>query len=68
MLLVCALASLSPTTQISPYVSKVFSDHMVLQRESVVPIWGYAPPGSEIEIQQVDRSGEDRKSWRSLLH
>lgn len=24
---------------------------MVLQRESVVPIWGYAPPGSEIEIQ-----------------
>ena len=26
-------------------VAHIFSDHMVLQRESTVPVWGWGDPG-----------------------
>lgn len=29
---------------------KVFSDHMVLQRDRVVPVWGSAAPGEKITV------------------
>jgi sialate O-acetylesterase len=29
----------------------LIGDHMVLQRNSTVPIWGWSTPGSEITIQ-----------------
>src|SRR6187551_2563753 len=29
----------------------VFSDHMVLQRESEVALWGWAAPGAKVEIR-----------------
>ena len=28
----------------------VFSDHMVLQRDSIVPIWGWAAPGEVVTV------------------
>jgi sialate O-acetylesterase len=28
----------------------IWTDHMVLQRERAVPIWGYGPPGAAIEL------------------
>lgn len=31
-------------------INPVFSDHMVLQREVPVPVWGQADPGHEIEV------------------
>jgi len=31
-------------------VASPFSDHMVLQREMVVPVWGEAVPGAEVEV------------------
>jgi len=30
---------------------KVFSNHMVLQRDIEIPVWGNAPAGTEITIQ-----------------
>ena len=29
----------------------VFSDHMVLQRERAVPVWGKADPGAEVKVE-----------------
>lgn len=37
-------------------VAKVFGDHMVLQREAVVPIWGHAAAGTDVTVTVADRS------------
>ncbi len=37
--------------QDNPVVSKLFSDHMVLQREMPVPVWGTAKAGSRITVK-----------------
>ena len=29
-------------------VASIFTDHMVLQRESSVPVWGWAEPGTKV--------------------
>ena len=34
----------------------VFSDHMVLQRDRHVRVWGWAPPGQPIELQFASQS------------
>ena len=35
----------------------VFSDHMVLQREAPVPVWGWANPGEKVTVAIGDVSG-----------
>ena len=49
----------------------VFSDHMVLQRDCPVPVWGWAEPGETITVklqddQQSTTAGADGK-WRVRL-
>jgi len=47
-------------------VSKVFGDHMVLQRDIEVPVWGWAEPGEEATVEfagqkksaKADKSGK----------
>ncbi len=29
----------------------IFSDHMVLQRDTTVPVWGWAQPGESVQVQ-----------------
>ena len=36
-------------------LSSVFGDHMVLQRDLVLPIWGWAESGEEITITFADQ-------------
>ena len=31
-------------------LASVFGDHMVIQREMHVPVWGTAPPGQIVEV------------------
>ena len=31
-------------------LAAVFSDHMVLQRETEAPVWGWAQPGSKVTV------------------
>jgi sialate O-acetylesterase len=33
-----------------PFLHPLFSDHMVLQREVRVPVWGWAAPGTKVEV------------------
>ena len=50
----------------------VFSDHMVLQRQMNVPIWGKADPGSKIDIsfagQSVSTQADETGNWRLQLN
>lgn len=32
-------------------LAPVFSDHMVLQREKPVPVWGNAAPGATVTVE-----------------
>ncbi len=36
----------------------VFSDHMVLQRDQPVPVWGWMSPGGHIRLSLAGQSGE----------
>ena len=42
----CACAAQAEVT-----VSKMFGDHMVLQRDIDVPVWGWADPGEEVTVE-----------------
>ena len=49
----------------------LFSDHMVLQADAAVPVWGWAEPGEEVTVSLATQSktakaGADRK-WKVTL-
>lgn len=47
------LALLLPAALLSAQdlrVAHIFSDHMVLQRESSVPVWGWGKPGTKVSV------------------
>jgi sialate O-acetylesterase len=55
--------------QDNPVVSKLFSDHMVLQREMPVPVWGTAKPGTKVTVKfaQQEKTAEADKDGKWLL-
>lgn len=69
--LIPAVAALTLTlsnTEAEVRAASVFSDHMVLQRDSKIPIWGSAKPGEEIVVsfagqRKTALAGKDGK-WR----
>ncbi len=34
-----------------PFVSRLYSSNMVIQRDHVVPVWGWTTPGARVEVQ-----------------
>jgi sialate O-acetylesterase len=53
-------------------VSPVFSDHMVLQQQAEVPLWGSGTPGESIEVisswGEVSNSEvQNNGSWTAVL-
>lgn len=51
LLSVATLAGLCPEGSAVPKAAPVFSDHMVLQRDMPVPVWGTADPGEEVAVR-----------------
>ena len=51
---------------------RIFSDHMVLQRETPVTIWGWAKPKAKIKVELADQTKETRAakdgSWKVQLN
>lgn len=49
----------------------IFSDHMVLQRERSVPVWGWADKGRVVTVQFADQSVtakvDDNGTWQAIL-
>jgi sialate O-acetylesterase len=50
-----AVALLSALTQAAVKLPPMFSDHMVLQRDTAVPVWGTATPGEKITVHFRDQ-------------
>src|SRR5690349_14579971 len=49
----------------------LFSDHMVVQRDAQVPIWGWADSGAEVEVSLAGASAKTKAAadgtWRVAL-
>lgn len=52
-------------------LASIFSDHMVLQRDMEIPIWGTAEPGAEVTVklgdESADTKADDDGKWRANL-
>lgn len=52
-------------------VARIFNDHMVLQREQLIPVWGTAPAGKTVTVrlnQTLQKAIVDAKGqWKVLL-
>lgn len=44
------LLSLAPVARAEVKLPAIFGDHMVLQRDTAVPVWGTAAPGEEVTV------------------
>ena len=68
LLALCLSASLAGA---EVRVAKIFSDHMVLQRDRPAPIWGWATPGQAVTVAfagQTKRATADAQGrWRITL-
>lgn len=62
---------LAVTAQADVRLPKFMGDHMVLQREMPVPIWGWASPGESVTVTLGDETAtttaNDRGEWRVTL-
>jgi len=49
-------------------LAEIFSDHMVLQRDKPVPVWGWAAPGEEVVVsfagQQQSGTADTSGKWK----
>src|SRR4051794_14490430 len=59
------------TTRPAVRLSAQFSDHMVVQRDVPVPIWGEAAPGAQVTVAfagaSVAATADDDGRWRVAL-
>lgn len=69
LILIWALASCAHAGPLS--LPAIFSDHMVLQREQPVAIWGMAPRGEKVELAfgklRFETRADERGRWRITL-
>jgi sialate O-acetylesterase len=66
------LAGLNQHAHAEVHLPAVFGNHMVLQRDEPVPVWGWAEPGEQVTVQLDDMKAQavkadERGSWRVLL-
>lgn len=54
-----------------PVLAPVFTDHMVLQRDTALPFWGTAPAGEEVSVSlgagSVSRFADAQGKWKITL-
>src|SRR5476649_2379788 len=52
-------------------VAKIFGDHMVLQRDQPIPVWGWASPKGKVTVslnnQLVKVKADDKGNWKAIL-
>ena len=52
-------------------LATIFEDNMVLQREKPVPVWGWADPGTQVEVdfagQSKQAKADDKGYWKAVL-
>lgn len=66
-----ALALNASSSSAEVRLASIFGDHMVLQQQSVLPIWGTASPGESITVSVTDHeaktSADDQGKWMVRL-
>jgi sialate O-acetylesterase len=56
LLVSLATTSLVPHAAAALQLASVFGDHMVLQRDAPIPLWGNAEPGADVTIKVAGKS------------
>ena len=64
-------AAQTATMEEKPFLSPLFSDNMVLQRDIADPIWGWTTPGAEVKVTMAGKTlttkaGDDGK-WMTKI-
>lgn len=71
LLVLASFVTPSTGLQAAVRLNKVFSDHMVLQRQKPVPMWGLAEPGEKVTVkfrgQEKSATADDIGIWRVWL-
>ena len=61
----------TPARAVDLKLAVLFSDHMVLQREKPVPVWGWADPGERVTVEFAGKkktaTADAQGSWRVTL-
>ncbi|MDZ7725338.1 MAG: hypothetical protein U5R06_21595 [candidate division KSB1 bacterium] len=55
VLVLAAGCGVKPPTAENIRLSAIFSDHMVLQRDMDIPVWGKADPGGYVQVKFADQ-------------
>ena len=70
-LLLVLLGGMALSAQAQERLAHIFQDNMVLQREKPVPVWGWAKPGTPVEVafagQKKQSKSDDNGYWKIVL-
>lgn len=71
VVMVLGMTAAAPAAEDVPRLAHVFQDNMVLQRDVQVPVWGWAEPGTKVEVSFADQTkqataGDDGR-WQLAL-
>lgn len=62
---------LAPAVLAAVHLPSLFSDHMVLQRDTKAPVWGWAKPGQQVTVrfagQTLTAKADPAGKWRVTL-
>ena len=65
--LILSLTSAAGDLRLAP----LFQENMVLQRDQILPVWGWGKAGSQIEVKLADKVAktkvDDQGSWKLVL-
>jgi sialate O-acetylesterase len=60
-----------PSLQAAPVLPHIFTDHMVIQRDAPIAVWGWADPNEQIGItiatQAANTTADSRGDWKVEL-
>ena len=58
----------SPAQSDDLRLPRIFTDNMVLQQQMPIPIWGWAPPGAQVQVTFAEQTHEaladEQGNWR----
>jgi sialate O-acetylesterase len=67
----CGLCSFARSASGEVRLPKVFSSHMVLQRDMKIAVWGWANPGEKVTLELADQKAEAtanaKGEWKTFL-